>query len=66
MPSISSISATLDRYCRLQEQVGRNSAIFPLIDPLDAFYLLNPSGDLSSTQVEFEDYFREKNLEVIR
>ena len=66
MPSISSISVTLDRYCRLQEQVGRNSAIFPLIDPLDAFYLLNPSGDLSSTQIEFEDYFREKNLEVIR
>ncbi|GFY89325.1 separase [Actinidia rufa] len=33
MPSISSISATLDKYCRLQEQVGRNSAIFPLIDP---------------------------------
>ncbi|XP_057465962.1 LOW QUALITY PROTEIN: separase-like [Actinidia eriantha] len=63
MPSISSISVTLDRYCRLQEQVGMNSAIFPLIDPLDAFYLLNPSGDLSSTQVEFEDYFREKNLE---
>ncbi|XP_057494488.1 LOW QUALITY PROTEIN: separase-like [Actinidia eriantha] len=63
MPSISSISATLDRYCRLQEQVGSNSAIIPLIDPLDAFYLLNPSGDLSSTQIEFEDYFREKNLE---
>ncbi|KAL6964352.1 separase [Sarracenia purpurea var. burkii] len=63
MPSISSISATLDKCHRLQEQVGRNPAIFPLIDPLDAFYLLNPSGDLSNTQVKFEDYFREKKFE---
>ncbi|KAJ8572576.1 hypothetical protein K7X08_009087 [Anisodus acutangulus] len=32
----------------------------PLIDPLDSYYLLNPSGDLSSTQSEFENRFRGK------
>lgn len=63
MPSIGSIAATLDRCCQLKEQVGRNPVIFPLMDPLDAFYLLNPSGDLSRTQVEFEDWFRNQNLE---
>ena len=65
MPSVGSISATLDRSHRWQEQVGRICATFPLIDPVDAFYLLNPSGDLSSTQVEFEKWFRDHNLEVI-
>ncbi|KAK4538979.1 hypothetical protein RGQ29_032085 [Quercus rubra] len=63
MPSVASISATLDRSHHRQEQVGRISAAFPLIDPVDAFYLLNPSGDLSSTQVEFENWFRDHNLE---
>ena len=65
MPSVGSISSTLDRSHHQQEQVGRNCATFPLIDPLDAFYLLNPSGDLSNTQVEFENWFRDHNLEVI-
>ena len=31
-----------------------NAAAFPLIDPLDVFYLLNPSGDLNSSQATFE------------
>ncbi|KAL6984317.1 separase [Sarracenia purpurea var. burkii] len=60
MPSIASISTTLYKCRRLQEQVGRNAAIFPLIDPLDTFDVLNPKGDLRDTQVRFEDYFREK------
>ncbi|KAL6984316.1 separase [Sarracenia purpurea var. burkii] len=64
MSSIGSISTTLNKCCRLQEQVVRNAAIFPLIDPLETFYVLNPNGDLGSTQVEFEDYFREKKFEV--
>ena len=41
-----------------------NAAAFPLIDPLDAFYLLNPSGDLSSSQAAFEKWFRDQNIEV--
>ena len=65
MPSVGSISMTLGRSWHYQEQVGRNAAAFPLIDPLDAFYLLNPSGDLSSTQAEFENWFSDQNFEVI-
>lgn len=64
MPSIGSISATLDRSRHLQEKVGPNSVLFPLIDPLDAYYLLNPSGDLSSTEIAFGRWFRDQNLEV--
>ncbi|RDX78338.1 Separase, partial [Mucuna pruriens] len=58
MPSVSCISAVLHK-----EPVGRNLVPFPLIDPLDAFYLLNPDGDLRGTQIEFENYFRDQNLE---
>ncbi|XP_062028567.1 separase-like [Rosa rugosa] len=35
-----------------------------LNDQLDAFYLLNPSGDLNYTQNEFETWFRDQNLET--
>ncbi|OMO79929.1 Peptidase C50, separase [Corchorus capsularis] len=63
MPSVGSICRTLERRWHFQEQVGRNPVAFPLIDPLDAFYLLNPSGDLSSTQDEFENWFRDQNFE---
>ncbi|KAA8545541.1 hypothetical protein F0562_020325 [Nyssa sinensis] len=65
MPSVGSISVALDRCHRNQEQAGRDAVAFPLIDPLDAFYLLNPSGDLSSTQVEFENWFRDQKMEVL-
>ncbi|XP_057825408.2 separase isoform X2 [Cryptomeria japonica] len=30
----------------------------PAMDPYNAFYLLNPSGDLSTTQAAFEDWFK--------
>ncbi|OMO79315.1 Peptidase C50, separase [Corchorus capsularis] len=63
MPSVGSICTTLERRWHCQEQVDRNPVAFPLIDPLDAFYLLNPSGDLSSTQDEFENWFRDQNFE---
>ncbi|TKY71312.1 Separase protein [Spatholobus suberectus] len=64
MPSVSCISAVLHKDSNhKEERVGRNLAPFPLIDPLDAFYLLNPDGDLGGTQIEFENYFRDQNLE---
>ncbi|KAL5564053.1 hypothetical protein UlMin_033800 [Ulmus minor] len=63
MPSVWSITARLDRSHHNQRQVGMVGVDFPFIDPLDAFYLLNPSGDLSSTQIEFENWFRDQNLE---
>lgn len=64
MPSVSSIAALLNRSSDHHKQVEVNSMSFPLIDPLDAFYLLNPDGDLTSTQTEFENWFRGQNLEV--
>ncbi|XP_058760955.1 separase-like [Vicia villosa] len=63
MPSVSSISAVLDNGNNHREQVGKNLTPFPNIDPLDAFYLVNPDGDLGGTQIEFENYFRDQNLE---
>ncbi|XP_038885485.1 separase isoform X3 [Benincasa hispida] len=63
MPSVASICSTLDGRCRQQKQDGGIMAAFPSIDPLDAFYLLNPSGDLNNTQIEFENWFKEQNLE---
>ncbi|KAL6517690.1 hypothetical protein OROMI_033391 [Orobanche minor] len=60
MPSISSIFATLDR---CQEQFATSISPFPLIDPLDSYYVLNPDGDLSRTQVTFESWFKDQNIE---
>ncbi|KAI4304809.1 hypothetical protein MLD38_040275 [Melastoma candidum] len=36
---------------------------YPAIDPLDAFYLLNPSGDLDRCQSQFENWFRDQKME---
>ncbi|CAL8997984.1 unnamed protein product [Prunus brigantina] len=63
MPSVGSISSTLEKNYHHQDQVANNITAFPLIDPLDSFYLLNPSGDLGTTQIEFEKWFRDQNLE---
>lgn len=64
MPSVGSILATIDGSRHCQEHVGKVSAAFPFIDPLDAFFLLNPGGDLRSTQMEFENWFRDHKLEA--
>ncbi|KAL9264934.1 Separase-like protein [Drosera capensis] len=63
MPSVSCIYALLQRSVKHQEEAQSLQAIFPLIDPLDAFYLLNPSGDLNNTQVEFEEWFKSEQLQ---
>lgn len=62
MPSVCSIFASLDRHDH--ERLGTGSIVFPSIDPLDAYYLLNPSGDLPSTEVHFDKWFKDQNLEV--
>lgn len=62
MPSVCSIFASLDRHDN--EKLGTGSIVFPSIDPLDAYYLLNPSGDLPSTEVHFDKWFKDQNLEV--
>ncbi|KAK4751903.1 hypothetical protein SAY87_020701 [Trapa incisa] len=63
MPSVASILMTIDRSHKYQDDVGDVASAFPFIDPLDAFFLLNPGGDLKSTQVEFENWFRDHKLE---
>ncbi|KAJ4836891.1 hypothetical protein Tsubulata_046816 [Turnera subulata] len=63
MPSVCSINSMLNKSSEHQKHGLRLGAPFPLIDPLDAFYLLNPSGDLSRTQVEFQNWFEDQNLE---
>lgn len=61
MPSVASISCTYDRCSHFQEKVG---VVFPMIDPLDAYFLLNPGGDLINTEAEFGDWFKDQNFEV--
>ncbi|KAF3592824.1 hypothetical protein DY000_02027105 [Brassica cretica] len=63
MPSVGSIFAVLKKRSLQGEPARSRAASFPLIDPLDSFYLLNPGGDLSETQVEFESWFRNQNFE---
>ncbi|KAJ4870210.1 Separase [Raphanus sativus] len=63
MPSVGSIFAVLTKRCLQGEPARSYAASFPLIDPLDSFYLLNPGGDLSETQVDFESWFRDQNFE---
>jgi separase len=40
------------------EHFRANTAIVPSIDPYNAYFLLNPSGDLGSTQSAFEEMFK--------
>ncbi|CAN6476418.1 unnamed protein product [Victoria cruziana] len=67
MPSVGSVLSTLDRWKRNSEEWARkvidDGGNFPCINLLDTFYLLNPGGDLTSTQAEFEDWFRSQNWE---
>lgn len=64
MPSVGCISAVLKKRSLQGEPARSHVASFPLIDPLDSFYLLNPGGDLTDTQVKFESWFRDQNFEV--
>ncbi|CAE6181743.1 unnamed protein product [Arabidopsis arenosa] len=62
MPSVGCISAVLKK--RSEGEPARSHVVsFPLIDPLDSFYLLNPGGDLTDTQDKFESWFRDQNFE---
>ncbi|KAF6134600.1 hypothetical protein GIB67_025715, partial [Kingdonia uniflora] len=60
MPSFKSIFSAVKVNCCLKEQIGRVFPSFSSIDPLDAFYFLNPSCDLEEAQKEFE----EQNLKL--
>ncbi|KAM0870738.1 hypothetical protein ACQ4PT_039815 [Festuca glaucescens] len=58
MPSMRSILLALARSTNHHKDASAMAPPFPVIDPFDAFYLLNPSGDLISTQDEFYQLFR--------
>ncbi|GJM86988.1 hypothetical protein PR202_ga02897 [Eleusine coracana subsp. coracana] len=58
MPSMGSILFALARSSYRYKDDEITDLPFPIIDPFNAFYLLNPSGDLSSTEKEFNQLFR--------
>ena len=60
MPSMGSIFLALSR----NKDDSAIAPPFPVIDPSKTYYLLNPSGDLSSTQEEFHELFRNYKWEV--
>jgi separase len=64
MPSMRSIFLALTRSTNHHKDASAMAPPFPVIDPFDAFYLLNPSGDLISTQDEFYQLFRNYEWKV--
>ncbi|XP_039791546.1 separase-like isoform X3 [Panicum virgatum] len=54
MPSMGCIFLALSR----NKDDSAIAPPFPVIDPSNTFYLLNPSGDLRSTHEEFHELFR--------
>ena len=64
MPSMKSIFLALSRSTNHYKYARAMAPPFPVIDPFDAFYLLNPSGDLISTQEEFYQLFRNYEWKV--
>lgn len=62
MPSMGSIFLALSRtHNRYEDGIVPP---FPVINPSNTFYLLNPSGDLSSTEEEFDQLFRNYEWQV--
>jgi separase len=71
MPSIGSILLTLDRnYQRCKEKEKEEllfgNCYFPKVDPFDAYYLLNPSGDLKDTEDDLKPWLEGLNFEVAK
>jgi separase len=58
MPSMGNIFLALTGVNNHYKDSSVTPPPFPAIDPINTFYLLNPSDDLSSTQEEFEQMFR--------
>ncbi|CAL5019775.1 unnamed protein product [Urochloa decumbens] len=58
MPSVGSIFFALSASNNNYKDDNAIASPLPVIDPSNTFYLLNPSGDLSGTQEEFHQLFR--------
>ncbi|XP_010908769.2 separase isoform X2 [Elaeis guineensis] len=63
MLSVGSILSVLNRCCSIHKLDKELGAVLPAVDPANTYYLLNPGGDLNSTQVEFEQLFRDQKWE---
>lgn len=64
MPSMGSIVLALSQSNNHYKDVSAKALPFPVVNPSNTFYLLNPSGDLSSTQEEFHQLFRNYEWKV--
>ena len=64
MPSVRSIFLALTRSTNHQKDASVIDPPFPVIDPFNAFYLLNPSGDLINIEEEFYQLFRNYEWKV--
>jgi separase len=64
MPSMGSILFALTRSSGHYKDGHNMDPPFSIIDPFNTFYLLNPSGDLSSTQKIFDQLFRNYKWKV--
>jgi separase len=64
MPSVTSIFILLDK-CDNKKQMENSLSPFPLIDPLFAYFVLNPDGTLNRYERTFKDHFEEKKLQVL-
>ncbi|KAK8969287.1 hypothetical protein KSP40_PGU017653 [Platanthera guangdongensis] len=63
MPSLLSILQKFDRSHYCSKNSSAFEVNFPCVDPLHAYYLLNPSGDLDYTQQQFEGWFQKQKWE---
>ncbi|PIA65622.1 hypothetical protein AQUCO_00100851v1 [Aquilegia coerulea] len=63
MPSVGSILVLIKENSHGQKQIARADGTFSSIDPLDAFYFLDPHGNFSCTGYDFKDWLRDKKLE---
>lgn len=63
MPSVANIFCTYYT-CRHVQTVGDDSMVVPMIDPLDAYYLLTPDGTLKHMGNHFESWFDKLNIQA--
>ncbi|KVI07072.1 hypothetical protein Ccrd_014553 [Cynara cardunculus var. scolymus] len=64
MLSVAGILYTYGRCHHYRQKVGTEYAGFPMIDPLDAYYLLNPGGDCKDIEALLGNLLNDKILEA--
>ncbi|GJZ95769.1 separase isoform X1, partial [Tanacetum coccineum] len=62
MPSVMSISSTIRKRCSYDDN---DHMVFPTIDPRDAYYVLNPQGDLKQLERNLTEWFSKQKFEGI-